>query len=282
MKQTIFLCLIVMLSASNCVSIKTPLCVQLTDAYPINEKETVKENASAIDNSFYLYYDPLILPVTLKYTAGKGVSIISKNLADVSLLTPLGVVGTGYTVNTKSSHSINGHPVTGGDFVLALVNHKTEEKSLYKIEGHNKLKVVTAGRTRIKAEAGYVEVDVTEATVEEFTFIDNSRISLVNTTDKVVPFFFGVLDMTSSEGLSTCEIPPHSCVYYPGSSLLNSANELFNAQYFFQVENNDEKNDQFASARCKVSFGDVCQIVLGKDGKTVLLQKKQETAGNNF
>ena len=254
----------------------TPLCVQLSSSRPIVARDVQPATNATVDGNFYFYYDPLILPFTIRYTPGKGVSIISKNLADAALITPIGLVGTSYTVNTKTARSINGIPITGGDYVIGIVNRKKNEKQLYKIEGYSRLKIVTNGRTKIEAQNGYVELDITDAEVEEFKFIDDARISLVNTTDKPVSFFFGLHDMSGITAWSDCDIEPHSYKNYPAADIIKSMNEMVNTDYFFKIEANQVNQDESSSQTIKVSLGDVCRIVTAADGKALKLEKNTE------
>jgi hypothetical protein len=190
----------IIISMLGC-KLEMPICTGLSSSYPISVKKSELQKSIGIGGDYNLFFNPLFLPVKIIYNSKTGFSV--RDEGEVAMITPLGTVGIEYTFGSNEDKTINGHKITDGDFVVGLANKKNKETTLYKIEGHNRLKVVTTGKTQIDAQAGYVEIDVTDATIQELVFIDISRISIVNNTDEVQKFMFVVKDFTSSESSNT-------------------------------------------------------------------------------
>ncbi len=257
----------------NSTENKINSCAVMSDSYPIKAGDIKKDISTTVAADWAITFDPLILPVILKYDPSNGFSII--HTGEVKLLTYLGMVGVQYSIGSHKNKSINGYSISDGDFVVGLIDRKADRKQVFKIEGYNKLKVVSNGKTTINAESGYVEIDVTFAKLEELKFIDNSKISIVNTTDKIQKFSFG---LRSSDSVNTnyyqCELEPYSYKTYPHYSTTNYLPDLFNNNYVFQIENSENEKKTIISKY--VTYGDTYQIVNTRN-KGLNLIRKAET-----
>lgn len=243
---------------SSC-KLEFPICTGLSDSFSINEKKIELKKSIGLGGDFETYFNPLFLPIKIVYNSEFGFSII--NEGEIATLTPLGTVGIEYTFGSQEEKTINGHEVTGGDFVVGLTNKRKKETHLYKIEGYNRLKIITTGKTQIDAQSGYVEIDITDAKVQELTFIDNSKISIVNTTNEVQKFKVSIKDYTDSESTYLCEVEPHSYKYFPRFGIAKSFNGMFDSQYYVKVINNDERNSSSTEISKEIDFGDACHII---------------------
>jgi hypothetical protein len=255
--------------------VEYPICTGLSASYPIYEKKRQLEETVGVDGELTAFFNPLFLPIKIVYSSSSGFSIVDDG--EGSIVTPLGTVGIEYTVGSTEEKVINGYKVTGGDFVVGLVDRRKEENTLFKIEGYNRLKVITSGRTQIDAQSGYVEIDITDARVQELTFIDNARISIVNTTSEPIEFKFSIQDMTGSEVDYVCTVEPNCYKYFPRFDFVKSLNYSFDAEYFIKVVVDDQANNLSTTLAKRVGFGDACHII--KRGDAYELQKRQTVSG---
>ncbi|MBL7796935.1 MAG: hypothetical protein JNJ90_10565 [Saprospiraceae bacterium] len=251
--------------------LEMPICTGLSGSYPISVKKSELQKSIGIGGDYNFFFNPLFLPIKIIYNSKTGFSV--RDEGEVAMVTPLGTVGIEYTFGSNEDKTINGHKITGGDFVVGLANKKTKETTLYKIEGHNRLKVVTTGKTQIDAQAGYVEIDVTDAQIQELVFIDISKISIVNNTDAVQKFMFSVKDFTSSESNYVCEVEPHSYKYFPRFDVAKSVNSSMDAEYSIKVESIDERNNLSTTLSRRVDFGDACHINKSENGLSLTLRE---------
>lgn len=263
MKKLIFFSLLILIHPVNSCRLKYRICTGLSDSFPINDKKIELKESIGLGGEVKAFFNPLFLPIKLVYSSDAGFSVL--NEGEAAILTPLGTVGIEYAVGTQEEKTINGHKVTGGDFVVGLVDRKKGENHLFKIEGYSRLKVVASGKTRIDAQSGYVEIDITEAKVQELTFIDSSRISIVNTTNEPLEFIFSVLDLTGSEMEYVCTIEPNSYKYYPRFEFVKPLNSSFDSEYSVKVIVDDVKNSLSTTLARKVDFGDACHIIKRED-----------------
>jgi hypothetical protein len=206
------------------------------------------------------------------YSSVSGFSVV--HTGGEEIVTPIGSVGIQYSFGSKSTKEINGHKITEGDYLVGIADRKKEKIELFKIEGYNRLKVIAIGRTVIDAQSGYVEIDVTDAKVEELTFIDNSRFSIVNTTGEVQLFSVVIQDITGSESEIECEIQPYSYRYYPRFSITKSSADAWGTTNTLEIKNNDVNNNSLTIISKKVTWGDVFKIKYD-DSKTALTLEKQ-------
>lgn len=255
----------------NSCNMELPICTGLSSSFSIKEKKKQIEKATGLGIDFNLYFNPLILPIKLNYNSRSGFSITDEG--EIALLTPLGTVGLEYSIGSQQNTTINGHTIANGDFVVGLINKKTGENNLFKIEGYNRLKVVSSGKTQIDAQVGYVEIDITNAKVQELTFVDNSKISIVNNTNTTQAFTFAVRDASGSEVEYLCEVAPLSYKYFPRFSIANSVNSFFDSEYVIKVNVNDTKNNLEMTLAKKVSLGDACHINFNQSKRQVELKR---------
>ncbi|MDX1941717.1 MAG: hypothetical protein SFU99_14250 [Saprospiraceae bacterium] len=266
----IFLINTVIISMISC-KMEMNICTGLSSSKPIEVKKKELQQSIGIGGDYNVFFNPLFLPIKIVYNSKTGFSVIDEG--EVAAITPIGTVGIEYTIGSKEEKTINGHKITGGDFVVGLRDRNKKETTLYKIEGYNRLKVVTTGRTQIDAQAGYVEIDITDAKVQELVFIDISKISIVNNTDEPQTFKLSIKDMTSSEIDYVCEVDPHSYKYFPRFDLSKSINSSFDAEYFIKVESVDERNNLTTTLSRKVDFGDACHINEDESGLSLTLRE---------
>lgn len=249
--------------------VKNPMCMILSDAHLMSEKEVKFEENTDVGFDWAVNYNPLVLPVILRIDPTNGVSVIHTN--QMSIASPIGTFGLEYSVASGTSKTINGHQITAGDYVVGIVDQKKGTKELFKIEGFNRLKVVTNGKTRIDAQAGYVEIDVTDAELQELKFIDNSQMSIKNLTDKPQKVLVGIKDISTSILWHECMVDPNSYKTFPRFGI--QSYNIEKTEMFVKVENNDSNNDTGASIQKKVVLGEVCQISYNDDNTTLKLEK---------
>jgi hypothetical protein len=257
--------------ASPTCNYTTNICTGLTDAVPITEK-IVKgiETSTSVSTNLSLVFNPLILPVKIVYTPKKGLSVVHSG--EETIVTPIGTFGVHYSVGSQKSKKINNYEISEGDYLVGIVNRNKNTKELFKIKGFNRLKVTTKGMTSIDAQLGYVEIDVTKSKIEEIKFIDNSKISIINTTDKIQKISFIMKDEHNVSTTLNCEIEPFSYKTYPRFESAKSVNETVNMEYYLKIDNIDKNNNLTTSLERKMNFGE-SWLILSK-GDKITIQKK--------
>lgn len=263
----LYVCFFVFLGCTQ----KTPFCTCMSDSYPIVSTEVKPKSKTTVGSEFFLTFNPLLLPVKIIYSSRSGFSVV--HTGNEQIITPIGSVGIEYSIGSESEKTINGQKITGGDFLVGIRDDKKNKIELFKIQGYNRLKVVTNGRTKIDAQNGYVEINVTNSIVEELTFIDNSKFTIINSTDKVQPIAF-IAEGSLGDNEIACEVQPYSYRYYPRFDFAKSVDATVNAEYFFQIENVDNYNNNITKLKRRVTFGEVYQIGYSEDGKSLTLEKK--------
>jgi hypothetical protein len=261
---------------SGCVTQTTTIsnCNVMSESISKSKQpEKIVRSQTKVNGSWAFTFDPLILPVSIKFNPSTGFSVVHSG--QKGIITPLGVVGIQYSLSSQSNKTINGYTVSDGDFIVGLINKTLGSKEVFKIEGYNKLKVITNGRTVINTEAGYVEIDVTDATIEELKFEDNSKFSIVNTTNKTQKYFLGIKAANGKQSSTwyECEIEPQSYKIYPAKSYTDVLTKMFDNEYEFKLENSDASNNKTTSVVRGISYGEVCNIKFDNDGKSLTLEK---------
>ena len=162
-----------------------------------------------LESNLEFTFDPLILPFKLKLD-NDGFSVLGKS--DMSLVTPIGKFSLEYGISSIRGRKIGGHRITGGDFIVILVNKSKKTKQFFAIKGHNRLKTVIEGKSTVDAGLGYIEIDVTDASIREIEFVDNKGISIVNTTEHELKFEYIESNFDNNEelGSTICSLPPKS------------------------------------------------------------------------
>jgi hypothetical protein len=262
---------IITLSTFGCKQFHSPYCNGLSDSYPITVKKTELTKSIGNNANLDLFFNPLVLPFKIVYSNKKGFSVNFEG--QQSIITPIGKVGIEYSFGFSEKSNINGHEITSGDFVVGLSNKNTKEITLYKIQGHNRLKVVTTGKTQIDAQAGYVEIDITNATLQELVFIDISKFSIVNNTNELQKFTLSLKDKTGGITNFSCEVDAHSYKLYPRFDFAKSYNEFHDVEYFINVDNNDVNNNLITTLSRKLTFGDACHINNSSQGLNITIRE---------
>jgi len=208
-KVVTFFCLLICIN--SCTVDEYSCGVVTTEAKPIYSADFNNSyNYEELSPNLEFTFNPLILPFKLKYSNNDGFFIEGKG--DLSLVLPIGTFSMDYGVGSVRGVEVNGYKVKGGDYIVGLVDKRKRSKQFFVIKGHNRLKAVIEGKTVIDARLGYMELDITDAIIKEIEFIDNSKMSIVNTTDFEVKFAFLAHDPNSkrTEIGAICEIPPKS------------------------------------------------------------------------
>lgn len=202
--------IILLTGISSCTVEDFQCGVVTTEAKPIFNAQIEDVNYEELNPNLEFTFDPLILPFKLKYGNNDGFFIEGKG--DMSLATPIGTFSLDYGVGSIRGMEVNGHKITGGDYIVGSVNKRKRTKQFFAIKGHSRLKATIEGKTVIDARLGYMEIDVTNAKIKEIQFIDNSKMSIVNTTDYEVKFALLGHDQkyNKTEIASVCDLPPKS------------------------------------------------------------------------
>jgi len=232
----------------------------ISENFPINTRKVEIYEKIGIKSEIETSFNPFFLPVKIVYSSKNGNSIQIEG--DNSFITPIGVIEISQSYNMESEMYVNGHKVVGGDYVIGLVNKKANKIYLYKIEGFAKLKVIALGKTQVNAQKGYVEVDITDSKIQELTFVDNSKISIVNNTSQVQKFTWMSTDFSGIEITFSCEVAPYSYKYASLPDESKFYNKLTESKFYITFQG--YRNQQLSPE--KVSFGDVIHIVNTKEG----------------
>jgi hypothetical protein len=240
-----------------------PLWMGEVTPITVPQKSTPKPKST--DASFALSFHPLFLPFAIKWNNSKG--FYAEHTGTEAIVTPVGNFGIEYSVAVGGT--INGIEIKKSDFLVSIIDRNKGTQELFKIEGYNRLKVVLSGETTIDAQSGYVQIDATNSRIKEINFYDNSKASLVNSTDQTIPFYIQVGQNVNASTLSyKCEIPPNTYRLIP----IDELNGWMTANVFIRINNDNSSNDSFKEVKKKVSNGDVCQI-FKKNDKELDLRK---------
>ena len=265
----VFGTLLIILFANSCGSTK-----QEYDNCPIWIDEPIKLTPTQLSSistkgGYALTFNPLFLPFAIKWNHDRGFYVEYSN--NERVLTPIGSVGLEYSVS--SGTKINGVNVKKSDFLVSIVDRNKREKQIFKIEGYSRLKVVLSGRTEIDAQSGVVEIDATNAIINEINFYDNTKAILLNKTNKTVTYKIEVGNNYSTSTISyKCEIPSKTYVKIP----IDELNSLISANVFIRISNDKANNDTYSELKKKITYGDFCAIKENKKNELELIKTMQK------
>ena len=260
-KSITILILCILLSSCSTREKSADCSSVLSNSIPITNKYNELKNITTVTGDGNIYFSPLLLPFKIIYNYQNGFSIINNGSSE--LITPIGTIGIDYVIGSSNRKKINGVTIENSDYLIGFVNKRTKAITLYKITGHNKLKAITKGITGIVAQPGYIEIDITNATIQEFIFENASDLVIVNRTKVKQDFIFygvnyagGGLDVHCSIEPQTYKILLHGI----SRSLENWLIDKLEAKYFIKIEQIDDKNGTIKSLSKEIGFGEVCYI----------------------
>lgn len=254
MKKTTYLLIVIIFILTSCY--KSTYCDAFADS--ISGVDTT--NKMKIGLKWNIAFNPLFLPVKIIFNPKEGFSVV--HTGEQNIITPLGNVSLNYNIGVDGNQQINGYNVKDGDYLVAIVDKKKGKKEVFKIEGYSSLSIIAEGKTQMEFKKGYAEIDITNSKINDLKFVDRSKISFVNFTNKMKGVSFIVSDNVFGEQTFNCQVEANSYKIFPSNEMKQTVGQFFQpySKFYVKVTDYEYGTENEKSIKYETNLGDIWNI----------------------